>query len=1069
MQIEGLARAIPSWQAILVLCLGLAVTFVAWRDAEQRVSREAEVRFGYQAVQARQLLERHVQDNVALLTGLGGLFDASERLDRDEFRQYLDGFDIAQRYRGVRQVSLARQVRGSERAAFEDRMRQDRSLDTRGQAAFAIHPPGERDQYLVVAYLEPLVGNERALGFDLYSDPARGAMLEYTRDRGRVTASGPVAPVADAANPSVVALRMPLYRRGMPTQSVAQRRAAFTGMLTSLIDVDELIDSYLGMQVGNDFDLVIRDLGYPDLDESAAAAAPGAPRVLFDSGGAAADDGSVRWRRDTTLDVAGRTWQLGFSMPVTQVTGIGGVLPQVVLLGGLLTSALLCWLVLAQLRARRRALQLVENTLTLHAARGLREQLAFIQQLIEAVPQPIFFKDAQGHYLGVNRAWERFFGIAREQFVGKSVFELYPHDRDLAQRHHAKDMELFERAGSQSYEAAIKDAQGKVRNTIYNKATFHGADGNIAGLIGTITDVTSLKDAEAALRASEARFRDLTEMSSDWYWEQDEELRFTQVSSRNRGFNLEASQQLGKRRWETPIEGVSEEQWRAHRALLEARQPFQDFISQRRDMHGQLRTISTNGRPIFDEQGRFLGYRGTGRDITQQRVAEEQIRHMAHHDALTQLPNRVLLQDRIGQAIADATRNTKQFALLFIDLDRFKTINDSLGHTIGDRLLQMVAARLLGCTRAADTVSRVGGDEFVVLVGDLDRPESVRLIAHKVVRALARSIILDGHSLQVTPSIGICVYPADGADVNTLMRNADTAMYHAKQVGRNNYQYFTQAMNDAALARLELESDLRLAIARREFILHYQPQIDLASGAVVGVEALVRWRHPRRGVVAPGEFIEVAEETGLIGPLGEFVLREACAQARRWRELGHAELQVAVNCSARQFQDAAFVGLVQRVLSENALSASRLELEITESVLLSQSEEVNERFRALGQMGVRISLDDFGTGYSSLSYLKSLPIHALKIDRSFVNDIDTDPDDAAIVNAVIAMAHTLGLIVVAEGIETAGQLAFLRTVDCDLGQGYLVSQALSADTFAAWLADWDPHTLSRRVGAPGAT
>jgi EAL domain-containing protein (putative c-di-GMP-specific phosphodiesterase class I) len=294
-------------------------------------------------------------------------------------------------------------------------------------------------------------------------------------------------------------------------------------------------------------------------------------------------------------------------------------------------------------------------------------------------------------------------------------------------------------------------------------------------------------------------------------------------------------------------------------------------------------------------------------------------------------------------------------------------------------------------------------------------------------------------------------------------------MYHAKQVGRNNYQYFTQAMNDAALARLELESDLRLAIARREFILHYQPQIDLASGAVVGVEALVRWRHPRRGVVAPGEFIEVAEETGLIGPLGEFVLREACAQARRWRELGHAELQVAVNCSARQFQDAAFVGLVQRVLSENALSASRLELEITESVLLSQSEEVNERFRALGQMGVRISLDDFGTGYSSLSYLKSLPIHALKIDRSFVNDIDTDPDDAAIVNAVIAMAHTLGLIVVAEGIETAGQLAFLRTVDCDLGQGYLVSQALSADAFAAWLADWDPHTLSRRVGAPGAT
>jgi len=1057
MQIEGSARVIRSWPAILVLCLGLAVTFVAWRDAEQRISREAEVRFGFQAAQARQLLERHVQDNVALLTGLGGLFDASERLDRDEFRQYLVGFDIAQRHRGVHLVSLARHVRGPERAAFEERVRHDRSFDTRGHAGFAIHPPGERDQYLVMAYLEPFAGNERAFGFDLYSDPARRALLDYTRDRGQVTASSPVAPIVDASDPLFVALRLPLYRRGMATQSVAQRRAAFVGVLSSLIDVRELVVGHLGTQLGNDFDLVIRDLGYPDLDESTPGAAQRAPRVLFDSAGAAPPTGPARLQRVTTLDVAGRTWQLGFSMPATQVAGVGGVLPQVVLLGGLLTSALLFWVVLAQLRARGRALQLVENTLTLHAARGLREQLEFIQQLIEAVPQPIFFKDVQGRYLGVNRAWERFFGIAREQFVGKSVFELYPHDRDLAQRHHAKDMELFERAGSQSYEAAIEDAQGKVRNTIYNKATFHGADGTIAGLIGTITDVTSLKDAEAALRVSEARFRDLTEMSSDWYWEQDEDLRYTQVSSKNRGFRVEASQQLGKRRWETPIEGVSEEQWRAHRALLEARQPFQDFISQRWDVHGQLRTISTSGRPIFDEQGRFLGYRGTGRDITQQRVAEEQIRHMAHHDALTQLPNRVLLQDRIGQAIADGKRNKKQFALLFIDLDRFKTVNDSLGHAIGDRLLQQVAARLLGCTRAADTVSRLGGDEFVVLIGDLDRAESVRLVAHKVVQALARPIVLDDHSLQVTPSIGICVYPADGADVETLLRNADTAMYHAKQVGRNNYQYFTQAMNDVALARLELEGDLRQAVARGEFIVHYQPQINLASGAVVGVEALVRWRHPRRGVVAPGEFIAVAEETGLIGPLGEFVLREACAQARRWRELGHGELQVAVNCSARQFQDAAFVGLVQQVLSENALAASRLELEVTESVIVQQSDEVNARFHALGQMGVRISLDDFGTGYSSLSYLKSLPIHALKIDRSFVNDIDTDPDDAAIVNAVIAMAHTLGLIVVAEGIETAGQLAFLRTVDCELGQGYLISAAMPGEEFERWLAAWEPR------------
>lgn len=1058
MQTEVVARAIRSWPAGIVLCLGLAVTFFIWRDADQRVSREVEVRFGYQVAQAEQLLERHLQDNVSLLTGLAGLIDASEHLDHGEFRQYLAGFDIAQRYRGVRLISLARHVRGSDRAAFEDQVRQDRSFDTRAHAAFAVHPPGERAEYLVVAYLEPLSGNERASGFDLYSDPGRRALLEYTRDRGEVTASGPIALIAGAARPQFIALRMPLYRRAMPTGTVAQRRAAFAGVLTSHIDVQELIDSYLGTQLGDDFDLVIQDLGYPDLAEGLTAGSQDRPVTVFRSTHAARDVGAERLRRDATLDVAGRAWQLEFSMPSTQVAGIGGVLPLVALLSGLVTSALLFWVVLAQLRARRRAQQLVEHTLSLRAARGLREQLEFIQQLIETVPQPIFFKDAQGRYLGVNRAWEHVFGVPREQFVGKSVFELYPHDPELAQRHHAKDMELFESAGNQSYEAAIKDAQGKMRNTIYNKATFYGADGRIAGLIGTITDVASLKDAEAALRVSEARFRDLTEMSSDWYWEQDEELRFTQVSSKNRGFSLDAPQQLGKRRWETPIEGVSEEQWRVHRELLEARQPFQDFISQRRDVHGQLRTISTSGRPIFDEQGKFLGYRGTGRDITQQRMSEEKIRHMAHHDALTGLPNRLLLHDRIGQAIADAQRNAAQFALLFIDLDHFKTINDSLGHAIGDQLLQEVAARLLDCMRAADTVARLGGDEFVVLIGDLDRPESVTVVARKVVESLAQPIVLDGHALQVTPSIGICVYPADGGDVDTLMRNADTAMYHAKQVGRNNYQYFTQAMNDAALARLELESDLRQALDHGEFMLHYQPQIDLASGAVVGAEALVRWRHPRRGLVAPGEFIPVVEETGLIGPLSEFVLREACAQACRWREAGLGELQVAVNCSARQFQDEAFVGLVQQVLRENALPAERLELEITESVIVQQSEEVNARFRALGQMGVRISLDDFGTGYSSLSYLKSLPIHALKIDRSFVSDIGTDPDDAAIVSAIIAMAHTLGLVVVAEGIESAGQLEYLRQAGCELGQGFLMSAALPGDEFATWLKDSYSHT-----------
>jgi diguanylate cyclase (GGDEF)-like protein/PAS domain S-box-containing protein len=1024
-----MTRILQSWPAYLVLALGLGVTLAAWRDTDARVQRDAQIQFRHEVAGAVQTLDRHLQESVALLIGLGGLYEASEVLDRQEFHRYLAGFDLLERYRGVRLVFLARLVEG-------------------GQA-----------QRLVVDYVEPLAGNERVFGFDLYSDPRRRASLEYARDRGRITASGPIQLVADPVERRSVVLQLPLYRRGAAAGTLVERRAAFAGVLTLAIQVDQLIEHYLSGQVGRDFELTLHDAGYLD-----AGAPASGPDWLYRGGRdaqaqAVLESAPDRLRHVSSLQVAGRAWRLEFSTPATRPYGIGGELPQVVLLGGLVTSALLFWVVLAQLRARRRAQLLAQGARDMRAAADLREQLAFIQQLIEAVPQPIFFKDADGRYLGVNRAWEHFFGIPRAQFLGKSVFELYPQQPDLAQRHHAKDSELFASPGSQSYEAAIRDAQGKLRNTIYNKATFNRSDGTVAGLIGTITDVTGLKDAEAALRASEARFRDLTELSSDWYWEQDAELRTTQVSSKIGDFALDVTQYLGKRRWEGDIEGVSEEQWRAHRATLEAHQPFQNFVYQRPDTQGQLRTISISGRPIFDEQGAFRGYRGTGRDITEQRLSEEKIRHMAQHDALTQLPNRVLLQDRIGQAAAQARRSGERLALLFIDLDRFKNINDSLGHAAGDRLLREVAARLRDCTRAADTVARIGGDEFVVLLGNLQEAETARHVAQKILDALARPFALEGHALKVTPSIGITVFPDDGTDVDTLLRNADTAMYHAKQAGRNNCQYFRQEMNDAARSRLQLENDLRQAIERAEFSVHYQPQIDLRGGVIVGFEALVRWRHPRRGMVPPQEFIAAAEETGLIRPLGEYVLREACAQARAWRQAGYGGLRAAVNCSARQFRDDGILEAVDRALRESGLPASSLDLEITESILLDGTDSVNARFRALRERGVRIAIDDFGTGYSSLSYLKRLSIQQLKIDRSFVRDIGTDPDDAAIVSAIIAIAHTLGLEVVAEGIETPEQLAYLRRAGCDFGQGYLFSAPLPAVEFERLLAGWDPASL----------
>src|SRR5262249_7248979 len=338
----------------------------------------------------------------------------------------------------------------------------------------------------------------------------------------------------------------------------------------------------------------------------------------------------------------------------------------------------------------------------------------------------------------------------------------------------------------------------------------------------------------------------------------------------------------------------------------------------------------------------------------------ERIRHLAHHDALTGLPNRVLLYDRIGQLVAQAKRNDRVLALLFIDLDRFKNVNDSLGHQVGDRLLQMVAGRLQECTRDVDTVARLGGDEFVVVLPDLNDPEDAGHVAKKVLEALALPFRIDTHDLHITPSVGICTYPQDGESVETLMRSADTAMYHAKETGRNNYQFFTAALNAAAQHRLSLENDLRRALERSEFILHYQPQLDLRTGNIVGFEALVRWRHPERGMVPPNQFVPVAEETGLIDRLGEWVLQEACVQAAEWRKAGYTNLQVAVNVSAHQFRRGDMAGTVARTLRETGMPAVRLELEITESVIIQHAEQALVKFRDLNNTGVQLSIDDFG-------------------------------------------------------------------------------------------------------------
>lgn len=669
----------------------------------------------------------------------------------------------------------------------------------------------------------------------------------------------------------------------------------------------------------------------------------------------------------------------------------------------------------------------------------LREKL-----VLSSAPDGVLWVDQQGAILMVNPAMETLTGYSAAGLVGQNVDIFLP--AHLRARH-AQAMRGFFAAphprAMGSTEMKLLRRDGRMLPVDISLGNWEDEGSRHA--IAYIRDLTERKLANEEIRESTQRLAlhfQLTPLAViEW------DINFHVVDwnpAAERIFGYSKAEAMGRHAMELLPENAQPDAVLAWASLLSGSDGARN-TNENCTKDGRIIYCDWYNTQLIDSDGRVIGVASLAQDATEQKIASERLGYLAYFDDLTGLPNRALFKDRLAQAVLEADRNTHQVGVMILDIDHFKDVNDTLGHEAGNLLLQAAAMRLQGCFRSMDTVARFAADEFAVMLAQVAHVDDVTRVAQHVIDRFKEPIDILGSELFVTFSMGITLYPADDADVDTMLRNASSALYSAKAVGSNSYQFYSAAMTERAARNLALQTGLRRALEKRELLLHYQPQIECASGRIIGVEALARWQHPDKGMVSPAQFIPVAEETGLIVPIGEWVLRTACRQAKAWQEQGIPPMRMAVNLSARQFKDPRFARRVLEILDETGLDARYLELEITESTLMDGLDSVNAMLQNFKRAGILISLDDFGTGYSSLSYLKRFPIDKLKIDQSFVRDVLTDPDDASLIRAVIAMARALRLTVIAEGVETQGQCDFLRALGCDELQGYHIARPMPAE------------------------
>ena len=1030
----------PSRAAIaaLTFCVFLTITIASWsvaKNLQEQNAYQVDAALAEALVQVKHYFAGYEQ----VLKGGNGLMLASDTVKRNESRIYVDSLRLEESYPGIHGLGFSQYMRPAEVRKHVPSARAD------GFPAYEAWPDTARvprDEYTGILYLEPFNARNRlALGYDMFSNPVRRVAMSRARDSGAAALSGKAKLVQESGED--VQARIPMYISyrgpgGIP-ETLGQRRSSLVGYIYAPFRMDDFVTPVLRAKL-NDLNLRIFD---------GASITPQA--MLFDNGKhQLAHPSSPQYTRIASVSLYGQIWTIEANSRTGFEQSVKHSEPEFILLGGILVSILTAVIVfmLSSNKDKTEALARANAELASAineqqaAAKDLSLATLRTQCILESITDAFYTLDREWRFTYLNNEARKLLRLPSDELVGKIIWEEFPGAISTPFYHE------YHRAVAENCTVSFEEFYAPLDGWFEVRAY-----PSVEGLAVYFRNVTERKQAEKMRREAEIHIRQqasLLDKANDAIIVRgiDHRIQFwNQGAQRLYGWT---SEDVIGRSVEEVIYGDLTGFREATQRVLSNGEWNGEIVQYRKD--GSALTAEAHWTLVRDDEEKPQRILAINTDITARKMAEKEIHHLAFYDSLTGLPNRQLLLDRLQQALALSGRKQQTGALLFIDLDNFKLLNDTLGHDVGDLLLQQVAPRLISCVRDSDTVARLGGDEFViVLVGGFSQqPEEavaqIRGICDRIVAAFRQPFTLRAYSHHTTPSIGIAVFNDQSAAIDELLKQADLAMYQAKASGRNSSCLFTPNMQAVINDRVVLETDLHKSWERNEFVLHFQPQVK--GRRVVGAEALVRWQHPRRGLISPGDFISHAEETGLILPLGTWVLDSACAQLAAWAgEPEMAQLDLAVNVSPLQFCQPDFVQQILETLARNGANPRKLKLEITESLLVRNIEDTIAKMTALKAEGIGFALDDFGTGYSSLYYLKRLPLDWIKIDQSFVREILANPHDATIVRAIILLARSMGLKVIAEGVETEAQRIFLSKHGCSAYQGFLISPPLPSDQF----------------------